>query len=1262
MRRWPRLETLVGDFEEGTGETVTLDHKQILELRGAAVSADLARGSLLRGIDPEIVAGIAVESTPAAQILNDLDALNRMGVLRDGSVPLLTWLRNAEALAHKKSEAELFHRIIDDVVKASSQRGSSAMSASTSPRYPDDTTRLLSTALDTARARRQELLGAGALTAEVDEEILGLRRRLREDGQLKAGDSLEDGRYLLLSRIGRGGFAFVWEGLDRRTGEHVAIKVLHTNLAGDALRRERFFRGASAMASLDHRAVVRVLAQGTDGGYCYFVMELVSGGDLRRAVLEGRMSSEQSLAVIDTIAEALAAAHTKRMVHRDVKPANILLGVDGAAKLTDFDLVGGADTTGGTRTGAMGTFLYAAPEAMDRPHEADARADVYSLGMTALFCLSGADLPTSAVREADKLIDALAVSEAIKIVLKKAVNWDRAQRFEDAGAFREAMRNAAFPKAPALGEIEPPLVETASLEEKAVEVVSAPAPSAVPRWEVPSVTLRGWAPWGLAALVVAAVGVNSAWVSEAEARGAKMLAARERCRGGAAADCESTCSANHAVSCGRLGVMYEDGVGGVDKNDARAVELYSRACLALDPQACNDLGGMYEYGRGGLGIDEAAAVKLYQYACEMDDARACKNLGWMYMYGHGGLDQDLEMANALYDRACQKGNMRGCAYLGRNYVYGTGGYRDEIMGVELFQRSCEQGDYRGCAYLGQAHLEGWGWLQVDKGEALRLYQKACEAGDTLGCAFLGIRYEKGDVAELKKDETIAVLYYRRACESGDYIGCARLGQAYEFGIGGIERDLKKATDFFRKACYRGSLSGCYSLGVAYRDGNGTAKDEQRARVLFEFACLLGEENGCNDLGWMHESGGGGLEKNKIIAADLYRRGCDEGSQDGCINWGGFYQRGWGGLSRDQRKAESLYETACATGFSDGCSRLGAMRCVLGAREKGNHSTLALYNYERACAVDADGCNTLGWVYEEGRCGVPADAAKAVQLFQKACDGGSSDGCNNLGRMYYWGYGGIEMDERRASQLYKRACDDNSGRACSNLAGMYKSGMGGLREDSDMAKRLYERACEVSKNSCSVLAQVYMDGSHGFNQDKDKARELFQRACDYGDSTACATLGAMYLKGNDRVSKDEQKAVALLQDACDLGDATECDNLAEMFRLGTAEIPRDEPRAGRLYRDACDGGSISGCRHLAEMYEHGDGGLAKDDAELARLYRWICDDKGDAACSKLGWMYHAGRGGLAKDETKARQLLDKGCKSGDKTGCSQLKELNSGSKR
>lgn len=318
-------------------------------------------------------------------------------------------------------------------------------SARPEPSYPDSTTRALSEQLEAARTRREALRELRADTVEVDREILDMRRQLREGGRLRAGDALGDGRYRLLREVGRGGFGVVWEAHDGERLKRVAIKVLHPNIAGDLIRFERFFRGARAMAGLEHEAVVRVLdQQGEDGGFHYFVMEFIDGDDLRRAVLAKRLPPKKVVPVILRVGEALALAHSKGLIHRDVKPANILLDASDMPRLTDFDLVAAPDTTGGTKTGAIGTILYTAPESTDRPQDADARADVYSLAMTAVFGLHGAELPLLAIRNVEKLIDALPCREAVKEVLKKGADWDREARFKHAGAFCDELRRASL--------------------------------------------------------------------------------------------------------------------------------------------------------------------------------------------------------------------------------------------------------------------------------------------------------------------------------------------------------------------------------------------------------------------------------------------------------------------------------------------------------------------------------------------------------------------------------------------------------------------------------------------------------------------------------------------------------------------------------------------------------------------------------------------------------------------------------------------------
>jgi formylglycine-generating enzyme required for sulfatase activity len=296
------------------------------------------------------------------------------------------------------------------------------------------------------RARKRELVLAGAPAEEiatVDRQLLELRRQLRDGPRLAAGDCLSE-RYRLIEEIGQGGFATVWKAYDEEAAGLVAVKVLHGQYAGSAERQERFRRGARAMDALAHPHIVRVLhAPREDGGYHYFVMEYLDGGTFLQAVAEAKLSADQVCQVILEIGDALAHAHRRGQVHRDVTPDNILFdGQAGTAKLTDFDLVRLPESSGGTRTGALGKFIYAAPETMEAAADVDVRCDVYSLGMTALFGFYGKRLPQAALTRQNEFLRRLSLPKRVKAVLARAISHEREGRFGTVDEFCAALSGA----------------------------------------------------------------------------------------------------------------------------------------------------------------------------------------------------------------------------------------------------------------------------------------------------------------------------------------------------------------------------------------------------------------------------------------------------------------------------------------------------------------------------------------------------------------------------------------------------------------------------------------------------------------------------------------------------------------------------------------------------------------------------------------------------------------------------------------------------
>ncbi|WP_190128289.1 Stk1 family PASTA domain-containing Ser/Thr kinase [Streptomyces mashuensis] len=203
-------------------------------------------------------------------------------------------------------------------------------------------------------------------------------------------DQLLDGRYRVEARIAVGGMATVYRALDTRLDRILALKVMHPSLAADGAFVERFIREAKSVARLDHPNVVGVFDQGTDGHYVYLAMEYVAGCTLRDVLRErGALSPRAALDVAEPVLAALGAAHRAGLVHRDMKPENVLIGDDGRVKVADFGLVRAVDTATGTSTGAvLGTVSYLAPEQIEHG-TADTRADVYACGVVLYEMLTG---------------------------------------------------------------------------------------------------------------------------------------------------------------------------------------------------------------------------------------------------------------------------------------------------------------------------------------------------------------------------------------------------------------------------------------------------------------------------------------------------------------------------------------------------------------------------------------------------------------------------------------------------------------------------------------------------------------------------------------------------------------------------------------------------------------------------------------------------------------------------------------------------------
>ncbi len=268
-----------------------------------------------------------------------------------------------------------------------------------------------------------------------------------------ASGTLLDGRYRLGAMIARGGMSTVYRGVDTRLDRPVAIKVMSQQYVADPAFLSRFEREARLAASLGHPGVVAVYDQGQDGDLVFLVMELVDGGTLRDLVRErGPLPVPVVMAILDPLLDALAAAHASGLVHRDVKPENVLISARGAVKIADFGLVRAVGSqTVATGDVILGTVAYLAPEQV-ATGASDARTDVYSAGIVAFEMLTGrppfegdnpmsvayqhvhSDVPAPSTR-------ATGVPEPLDELIVAATARDPAGRPRDAAAFLAELRD-----------------------------------------------------------------------------------------------------------------------------------------------------------------------------------------------------------------------------------------------------------------------------------------------------------------------------------------------------------------------------------------------------------------------------------------------------------------------------------------------------------------------------------------------------------------------------------------------------------------------------------------------------------------------------------------------------------------------------------------------------------------------------------------------------------------------------------------------------
>lgn len=435
-------------------------------------------------------------------------------------------------------------------------------------------------------------------------------------------------------------------------------------------------------------------------------------------------------------------------------------------------------------------------------------------------------------------------------------------------------------------------------------------------------------------------------------------------------------------------------------------------------------------------------------ACDRGALASCRELGHYYLEVP---TYDGDGARQAFDRACTRGDQDACMDLGD--LLGRGDERDLARGLDLLTKGCDRGHAGSCGKLG-AVLHGrkpaGTWPAPPT-----LFRRACDGHDVFGCTALAELLLPGE--GVPKDEAKAVALFQQSCAAHDVAACSDLAQLFFTGRA-VAQDVPRAIAMFREGCrgtYPASYQDCANLAIAYHEGRGVPKDAmaawdldrraceygniagacarigrsqqrrgelQAAQEHLSTACGLGDGDACLDLADVMKT-----RSDRKGAFAVLGRACKElhvGAA--CARAGVWAKRGEHGAAADPAQAATLYAAGCAADDADACNLGGQL-----AFANADYAT-ALPLLVRACDRGAtSGCNYLGKAQQDGL-GMPADEAKAIATFQRACamppdadgkHGAQGYGCAGAGFLVR------KSDEARGVALLKQACTWGNQEAC-----------------------------------------------------------------------------------------------------------------------------------------------------------------------------------------------------------------------------------------
>lgn len=645
------------------------------------------------------------------------------------------------------------------------------------------------------------------MKANVDEPKTSLGMEL--EGEVLGG------HYKLEKKIGQGGMAWVYRATHLLLGGKVAVKILFPQLAESENTRVRFLREAQIQHRLQHPHIVRVLEFIDERGLAGFVSEWCDGGDLvdwfdaqRRPLEPGEIRS-----LMVPILEAMQVAHDNGVVHRDLKPHNVMLHRLGDVlqpRVTDFGIAKQVDQDSLTSTGVvMGTLQYMSPEQLSASKSLDLRSDIYSLGVM-LYEFAAGELPFEGDSQLTLFMQILNdephpipdISEPLQDIIQRCLAKKPEQRFQSCLELKAALEECLPEPAPLFpihghsAEIPTGKVVGASIALGDTDVVESLAIT-----QPPAATDRASSPRGIVPTESAISHIQ--YIPEPEEPRATW-------------------------KLWLVALLVASFVGGglwlwQSFSGKKPVTQVGKTKTATRP--------LLRY---------KAPTPLEK--CLKGDGKLCMALAVLEMKKQKG-SRDYKLARRLYQKACEQKLGKGCFAMGNLWALGKGGIKSASEGLKYFMKSCELEQAMGCWYAGQAFRRGIGGELNDK-KAVKFFTDACRLKHANACSTLGVMYSKGMGTGPQPDYAKAIALYKKACTLKSPYGCHSLALYYRRGTG-VSVDNEKAYTFYKQACSLGFGVSCYRTAqtLYHLRGRNSCKEVDQ---WLQHACKLKFLKACQE--------------------------------------------------------------------------------------------------------------------------------------------------------------------------------------------------------------------------------------------------------------------------------------------------------------------------------------------------------------------------------------------------------------------------------